>query len=81
METPQSHASGRGCGRSAESLQPHRRTASPRPEQIAAAKAVTAPPLARASGTAGFQVEARDGDWDASPITRASREIITIART
>jgi hypothetical protein len=30
---------------------------------------------------AGFQVEAQYGDWDGAPITTASREIITIART
>jgi hypothetical protein len=30
---------------------------------------------------AGFQVEAQYGDWDRTPITTASREIITIART
>jgi SAM-dependent methyltransferase len=29
---------------------------------------------------AGFQIEARYGDWDRTPITTASREIITIAR-
>ncbi|MCW2932487.1 MAG: SAM-dependent methyltransferase [Actinomycetia bacterium] len=30
---------------------------------------------------AGFQVEAQYGDWDRAPVTTASREIITIART
>lgn len=29
---------------------------------------------------AGFQIEARYGDWDRTPITTTSREIITIAR-
>jgi hypothetical protein len=29
---------------------------------------------------AGFQVEAQYGDWDRSPVTTGSREIITIAR-
>ena len=29
---------------------------------------------------AGFQVEAQEGDWDRSPVTTGSREIITIAR-
>ncbi len=31
-------------------------------------------------GAAGFQVEAQYGDWDRTPVTTASREIITIAR-
>lgn len=30
-------------------------------------------------GAAGFQIEAQYGDWDRTPITPASREIITIA--
>lgn len=29
---------------------------------------------------AGFEIEAQYGDWDRSPITAASREIITVAR-
>jgi hypothetical protein len=29
---------------------------------------------------AGFEIEARYGDWDRGPVTGASREIITIAR-
>jgi SAM-dependent methyltransferase len=29
---------------------------------------------------AGFQIEARYGDWDRTPVTSASREIITVAR-
>jgi hypothetical protein len=30
---------------------------------------------------AGFAIEAQFGDWDRSPVTDASPEIITIART
>jgi hypothetical protein len=29
---------------------------------------------------AGFAIEERFGDWDREPVTRASREIITVAR-
>jgi hypothetical protein len=29
---------------------------------------------------AGFEVEARYGDWQRGPVTDASREIVTIAR-
>ncbi|WP_374573627.1 trans-aconitate 2-methyltransferase [Phenylobacterium sp.] len=36
--------------------------------------------LDAALAAAGFSVEARHGDWDGSPVTSASPEIITIAR-
>jgi len=36
--------------------------------------------LARLLGEAGYRIEAQFGDWDASPLTAASTEIITFAR-
>jgi ubiquinone/menaquinone biosynthesis C-methylase UbiE len=36
--------------------------------------------LAEFLSEAGFQIEAQYGDWDRSPFTPASREIITVAR-
>jgi hypothetical protein len=38
------------------------------------------PALGAFLGAAGFQIEAQYGDWDRTPTTGASREIITLAR-
>ncbi|MGF1430996.1 class I SAM-dependent methyltransferase [Kitasatospora sp. LaBMicrA B282] len=41
---------------------------------------LTEPALDRLLAEAGFAVEARHGDWDGSPVSGTSRELITVAR-
>jgi SAM-dependent methyltransferase len=47
----------------------------------AALRFLDPPALSTFLDAADFQIEAQYGDWDGTPITSASREIITVART